>query len=209
MKILAPLILWTVLLLEVWNQGVARQPLFSAATWRGLVGRVVRHLCIQAIGQCQLDVTGSNRSVSAVKAWGRRQWSHLNTAAFRRTTLSLEPRWARPLQMALDALYQSTELELSNTDDLNIQQTGSMQDPSMSQMRLAARTMLRRRFPNELGLRSWPHQALLNALEKTMSGLSYRRYQYATLRLLSESGRGQWWQSMAQARRPLKGIPSP
>ena len=30
----------------------ARQPLFSAAAWHGLVGRVVRHLCIQAIGQC-------------------------------------------------------------------------------------------------------------------------------------------------------------
>ena len=53
----------------------ARQPLFSAASWRGLVGRVVRHLCIQAIGQCQLDVTGSNRSAAAVNAWRRRQCS--------------------------------------------------------------------------------------------------------------------------------------
>ena len=178
MKMLAPLILWTVLPLVVWTQGVARlqKHLFSAAAWRGLVGRVVRHLCIQAIGQCQLDVTGSNRSASAVKAWRRRQWAHLNTAAFRRTTLdSFEPRWARPLQLALDALYQSTEVALSETDDLNIQQTGSLQDPSMSQMRIAARTMLHRRFHNELGLRSWPHQVLLTALEKTMSRLSYRR----------------------------------
>ena len=94
---------------------------------RGLVGRVVRHLCIQAIGQCQLDVTGSNRSASSVKAWRRRQSAHLNTAAFRRTTMaSLKLSWARPLQLALDALYQSTELALSDTDDLNIQQTGSL-----------------------------------------------------------------------------------
>ena len=101
----------------------------------------------------------------------------------------LELRWARPLQLALDALYQSTDLALSDTDDLNIQQTGSLQDPSMLQMRIAASTMLHRRFHNELGLRSWPHQALLTVLEKTMSGLSYRRYQHATLRLLSEEGR--------------------
>ena len=81
----------------------ARQPLFSAAAWRGLVGRVVRHLCIQAIGQCQLDVKGSNTSASAVKAWRRRQWAHLNTAAFRRTTLACtNPRnWNCRIRMIL------------------------------------------------------------------------------------------------------------
>ena len=103
-----------------------RQPLFSAAAWRGLVGRV-RHLCTQAIGQGQLDVTGSNRSASAVKAWRRRQWAHLNTTvAFRRTTLaSLEPRYARPLQLALDALYQSTELHYQ----IQTTSISSKQDP--------------------------------------------------------------------------------
>ena len=93
MKMLAPLILWTVLLQEVWNQGVARLQKHGNPSFRRPHGPDWR-------------------------AERRRQW------AFRRMTLaSLEPRWARPLQMALDALYQSTELELSNTDDLNIQQT--------------------------------------------------------------------------------------
>ena len=183
----------------------APQPLFSAAAWRGLVGRMVRHLCIQAIGQCQLDVAGSNRSASAVKAWRRTQWAHLNTAAFRRTILaSLEPMGTT----AATGAGCTISIHAIGTIRYRRPQYSGDWIPARP-IYVAARTMLHRRFHNELGLRSWPHQALLTALEKTMSGLSYRRYQHATLRLLSEEGRGQWWHFMAQARRPLEGIPSP
>ena len=140
-------------------------------------------------------IAGSNRSASAVKAWRRRQWAHLNTAVFRRTTLaSLELRWARPLQLALDALYQSTELALSDTDDLNIQQTGSLQDPSMSQVRIAART-----------IRSWPHQALLTALEKTcqgclIGGTSMPPYAYSLRKVVASGGTS--WQRLDDPCQP-------
>ena len=72
----------------------ARQPLFSAAALRGLVGWAVRHLCIQAIGQRQLDVTGSNRSASAVKAW----------------RLTLEPEWFEPQRSSLSLTLMHTKL---------------------------------------------------------------------------------------------------
>ena len=53
--------------------------------------------------------------------------------------------------------------------------------------------VLHRRFHNELRLRGWSHQALLTALEKTMSGLSYRVPPYACyLRMVVANGGASW-----------------
>ena len=166
----------------------ARQPLFSAAaaTFASKPSGNANWMLQGATDLPLLSRPGDvvNGHISIRQPLAGRPWPPLNL-------------WALPLQSALYALSLSTRQALSDTDDLNIQQTGSLQDPSMSQMRLAARTMLHRRFHNELGLRGWSHQPLLTALEKTMSGLSYTKYismpPYACyLRMVMANGGTSW-----------------
>ena len=216
MKMLAQLILWIVLPLEVWTQGVARlqkhgnpssQLLPGADWWDGwfaiYASKPSGNVNWMLRGATDLPLLSrhgdeDNGPISTLQPFAGQPWLPSNPGKHDHCNW----RWMRYINPRNWHYQTRTTSIFSRLDPCKTQ-------PSMSQMRTAARTMLHRRFHNELGLRSWPHQALLTALEKTMSGLSYRRYQHATLRLLCEEGRGEWWHYMAQARRPLDTIPSP
>ena len=190
MKMLAQLILWIVLPLEVWTQGVARlqkhgnpssQLLPGVDWWDGwfaiYASKPSGNVNWMLRGATDLPLLSrrgdeDNGPISTLQPFAGQPWPPSNPGRHGHCNW----RWMRYINPRTWHYQTQTTSIFSRLDQCKTH--------------LCRRCGLQRVSCWIRRLRSWPHQALLTALEKTMSGLSYRQYQHATLRLLSEEGRG-------------------